>query len=51
MDIEISLKELYVNILVPMHYNIVGLRPEDKKYAIPKSGLNFLKNEAVKNNK
>jgi len=25
--------------------------PEDKKYGIPKSGLNFLKNEAVKNNK
>ena len=25
--------------------------PEDKKYAIPKSGLNFLKNETSKNNK
>ena len=25
--------------------------PEDKKYIIPKSGLNFLKNENIKNNK
>ena len=25
--------------------------PEDKKYIIPKSGLNFLKNETKKNNK
>ena len=25
--------------------------PEDKKYIIPKSGLNFLKNESAKNNK
>ena len=25
--------------------------PEDKKYIIPKSGLNFLKDESIKNNK
>ncbi len=49
------------NIFLPrmLKPNAVELRvklwklfyPEDKKYTIPKSGLNFLKNESVKNNK